>query len=557
MASKKSVSPESKARLLDFVSGKSGGSGGRVSSYSPTLGRNLSPRELPGGNTYGARQAQAQYDSMGDWDKPLTGLGNGTTAAAKKSFNLGTWALNFANIGGYSTANQVNFITDTVKVLQGKDDEDTRRLKSNSFLENLTANQFGGVASAVGADIGQAKKNTYSNALKDWGANDTTAAVGGFAGDVLLDPLTYLSVGATAAVKGGVKGISAGSKALKAGERLTDIGTKTVDRAAWVQKNPFMEKARQAFTPVTDATKRGNIFDNILGGAVKGAKKEHEAWSAANAARSFARTQRKEARRAGTVRGAGLLPGADALRVGTDIAEPTGLATTATREADEIGAQADALGRAAEPEGEAPNLFRQAADAAPERTNADEALDVAAKQLDEEALPTLRPDANDPAVRAAQADRAGMFDRIADLQTPENIGRLVREGITRNVPVKKAAVAERIEKKVVPFQESKLLDDLDTGANGWQGLARSWKDMREGKELSRVRASYKPQIEGLAKKRIPVTGISRELHEAIGELRPAALDGKAITGGDLLDLISKGTKGYANAKPHFRPQAIV
>jgi hypothetical protein len=122
------------------------------------------------------------------------------------------------SVGGYATANAAN------ETLSAIEDRKAGKIDDAAVIGRvLGAGNVGlqkGLSAAGGNDD---DVKTYSDVIKRvqnmYGAdteNDAakwTQGVGGFAGDVLLDPLTYMSFGGTALAKGAVRGAVEGGKA--------------------------------------------------------------------------------------------------------------------------------------------------------------------------------------------------------------------------------------------------------------------------------------------------------------------------------------------------------
>lgn len=120
--------------------------------------------------------------------------------------------------------------------------------------------------------LGQDAENEASKILQ---------GVGGFIGDVALDPLTYLTVGATPIAKGLIVGAKEGTKAAKtaAGAALRDA------------------KAAGASLEGTELERIANNSKGVIGTAIGTAKRNHDAWKAA---RKAEKADRRDIREVGT-----------------------------------------------------------------------------------------------------------------------------------------------------------------------------------------------------------------------------------------------------------------
>lgn len=144
--------------------------------------------------------------------------GFGASAAKVAETPVIKEVLNVLTTGAYASANTANNITDAVNNLK---DGNVRGI-SDLLMAPTT-----GITQGVKAGIGQSRDDAvlYGEVIKKWqemaGAdpeNDAakwTQGLGGFAADVLLDPTTYLTLGASAAAKGAVRGARQGSRTAK------------------------------------------------------------------------------------------------------------------------------------------------------------------------------------------------------------------------------------------------------------------------------------------------------------------------------------------------------
>lgn len=178
-------------------------------------------------------------------------------------------AINVLSTGAYASANAVNNVVDGVHNLE---DGNMRGL-SDIAMAPLT-----GIGQGINAGIGQDKHDAklYHDVIENVaGAPQNDAekwaqGIGGFVGDVALDPTTYLTLGASAVAKGATRGLAEGAQ-----------GAKRIAEEA-IAKAPEI-----ADTIPANATKTmREIADNPHGRimtAIQEASKDHRSWKTAKA----------------------------------------------------------------------------------------------------------------------------------------------------------------------------------------------------------------------------------------------------------------------------------
>jgi len=174
------------------------------------------------------------------------------------AWNLGQWAIDVLSTGGYATAGVAN--------------------KLGQNFSAAKSGDLGGVADALNpfssipaAMKGIAERRTYSDNLKDLGANDAVATGLGLALDIGLDPTTYITGGMLAGVKGAAQGAKLAAVASKTGSTIAKLPAKAERGAATIARNEGLLKAakdpQSAFVPVdralTDSEKIGNLLTGI------------------------------------------------------------------------------------------------------------------------------------------------------------------------------------------------------------------------------------------------------------------------------------------------------
>lgn len=173
-------------------------------------------------------------------------------------------ALNVLTTGAYATANAADNVLDGARELR---DGNLRGISDIAMALPT------GIAQGVNAGIAQNAEDAtlwgevIKHGMKDLGRNPESegnkwvAGIGGFAGDVLLDPTTYLTVGGTAFVKGAAQGAKEASKGAKSlAEQMLKDGLKTED-------DVFREGASKGATVKEVAeNKRGRLSNAVISG---------------------------------------------------------------------------------------------------------------------------------------------------------------------------------------------------------------------------------------------------------------------------------------------------
>lgn len=173
-------------------------------------------------------------------------------------------ALNVLSTGTYAAANTADNAIDAID-----------NLKNGNLrgISDLLMSAPTGVTQGINAGIGQNAEDatTFSDVI-DHGMrqagvdNENDAAkwvkgIGGFAGDVLLDPTTYATFGASAAVKGAVRGAKESSRGAKSlAEDMLKVDANSADQV-------FKQGAEKGATVgEVAANKHGRVANSILEG---------------------------------------------------------------------------------------------------------------------------------------------------------------------------------------------------------------------------------------------------------------------------------------------------
>ena len=180
-----------------------------------------------------ARLAQNRTGGTGKSDYELSKLSTFKPTAfneAKKretDWNLGQGIIDTLSTGTYAVAGLGARIGESVDKLAQGDFSNV----AGDIIGNIPGSNYfgaeGGFFGATGEGI--QNKRTWSDNLRDAGADETTAAAAGLALDIALDPTWLIGGGfITAAAKGTAKGVAATSAANKAGVRLSKEGYQAV-----------------------------------------------------------------------------------------------------------------------------------------------------------------------------------------------------------------------------------------------------------------------------------------------------------------------------------------
>lgn len=192
-------------------------------------------------------------------------------------------ALNVLSTGTYASANTANNLLDAVNNIA---DGNARGL-TDFALAPIT-----GIRQGLSAGLGQNPEDvtTYANVIdksmdtinrgkeegdEGWIDTESDAAkwgkgLGGFAGDVLLDPLTYATFGVTALAGGAVRGARQGSKAVKG------IAEDAIAKAPELSE-VVPPKSTKTMQEIAD-NPSGRIMTSL-----QEASKDHRSWKAARA----------------------------------------------------------------------------------------------------------------------------------------------------------------------------------------------------------------------------------------------------------------------------------
>ena len=176
-------------------------------------------------------------------------------------------ALNVLSTGTYFAANTVDNVVDGVNNLK---DGNARGI-SDIAMAPLT-----GLGQGINAGIGQDKHDvkTFSEVIKHVAGDPQNDAekwaqgIGGFIGDVGLDPTTYLTLGVSAGAKGAVRGAAEGAKSAK---RLAEEAMVKAPEIA----DTIPAGATKTMREIAENPK-GRIFT-----AIEEASKDHRSWKAA------------------------------------------------------------------------------------------------------------------------------------------------------------------------------------------------------------------------------------------------------------------------------------
>lgn len=183
-------------------------------------------------------------------------------AKAAGAWNLGQWAIDVLSTGGYATAGVANKLGQNVNA--------ARNGEIGGVLDAL--NPFSSVPAAM---RGIAERRTYSQNLKDLGANDAVATGLGLALDIGLDPTTYITGGMLAGVKGAAQGAKLAAVASKTGSTIAK-SAKVEKGAATIARDEGLLKAAKtpesAFVPVDRPLTQSEKVGNLLTGINRGYK---------------------------------------------------------------------------------------------------------------------------------------------------------------------------------------------------------------------------------------------------------------------------------------------
>lgn len=150
--------------------------------------------------------------------KPVTGEQvAGKTEDSSLAGNLGQGLIDVLSAGSYAVAGIGQRVGESVDKLRRGD------------YSNILVDLLPPVAAAAGAVSGIQNRRTWSDNLKDLGADQGTASAAGLGLDILLDPLWLVPAGAIAkGVTGTARGIQVASKLSKEGVKLTPEAVKGV-----------------------------------------------------------------------------------------------------------------------------------------------------------------------------------------------------------------------------------------------------------------------------------------------------------------------------------------
>jgi len=188
--------------------------------------------------------------------KTATAVGSSTGIdwGAAKSTQPGAWSLgqgiiDILSTGGYYTAGMTNKIGQNVAAVQ--------RGELGGLLDLLNP------ISNIGAGVkGVTERRTYSDNLRELGVEGDTATWLGLALDIGLDPVTYITGGGIAGIKGTASGVRLATAANKANATVV----KSAAEAA-VNNLPDMARAYiPSEVPLTQGQKMGNYLTGILRG---------------------------------------------------------------------------------------------------------------------------------------------------------------------------------------------------------------------------------------------------------------------------------------------------
>jgi hypothetical protein len=352
--------------------------------------------------------------------------------------------LDALSVGTYTTANIADDIIDGAEKVSRGD---------IGGLGDIAASPISGTVKGVKAAFGSDEDTkTWGEIIKrgqEAGGFDTendaakwVQGIGGFAGDVLLDPTTYMTFGGSAAIKGAATGFREGAKASKevAGKALADA-----------------ERAGASLKGTEDGTKLSRIAENPkgrIGTAIDGAMSERARWKAKRKQDKLDRKSIRQSRANATgeldAENAiiGSSPKAQQERMDARQAERDNLAQAkANAETERKARLAEEAYEAATKAG--PDLIREAADdvaTEPIPTNPAVTPEDVVKM--EEDIP--KPELNDS--KGAEAELAEVSSKLADEPTPA-------EKIMRDINGK---VIDKFEPLWVKnkYRDKKLVDAL-------------------------------------------------------------------------------------------------
>lgn len=152
----------------------------------------------------------------------VVGGGSGNKAldkAVSTTFNAGksgiSNVLDFLSRGNYASANLALTIGEQKKSKKVSHPilGTIARATGVGGLGDVVSGDWSNELSAVGRGLSGKEKNTYADVFRQAGiTNNKAAGLLGFAGDVLLDPTTYIGAGV---IKSGLRGVASGAKAVK------------------------------------------------------------------------------------------------------------------------------------------------------------------------------------------------------------------------------------------------------------------------------------------------------------------------------------------------------
>ena len=197
---------------------------------------------LTSGATSGAKTSNTVGSSGIDWG-----------AAAKKNqpgaWSLGQSVIDILSTGGYATAGVTRKFGENVAAIQ--------RGELGGLLDLINP-----LAIPAAGARGVAERRTYSQNLKDLGVEENTSTWLGLALDIGLDPLTYLSGGTVAGIKGTAAGARLASAANKANSTVVKSALEAAKQNLPDTARPFVPSE----VPLTQGQKMGNYLTGILRG---------------------------------------------------------------------------------------------------------------------------------------------------------------------------------------------------------------------------------------------------------------------------------------------------
>jgi hypothetical protein len=273
----------------------------------------------------------------------------------ESDWNLGQGIIDTLSTGTYAVAGIGARIGESVDKLAQGDFSNV----AGDIIGNIPGSNFFGVEGGLFGAAGEGiqNKRTWSQNLKDAGADDTTAAAAGLALDIALDPTWLIGGGLiTAGVKGTASGIRATSAANKAGVKLSKEGYEAV-KAGSSATSPlrYTEATTRPFMPdgtLGPLTPAGNVlgkgwfqeqgkigalsgdaFGNLLAGVRQGNVEAFANLKTAKAEAKKTKAELKAAKKAGLdkITKATTLSGDDAIRV----TQPTEDLSTTIAKAEE------------------------------------------------------------------------------------------------------------------------------------------------------------------------------------------------------------------------------